>query len=445
MQSTIVPPLRQTCLVKGQTTERLSRTDVDLDFSSNTSSASSTSHSLRLPMRHSSNHTSSTRYTYTAAFTLTLTAILHIFLSALADSSMSPPYSPVLDFSLLHGHADAGFTPWEWYEDQLSCSVSEVLFICALGLTVVGIVGLRLARAWQAKTRRIDGLSKANAEQRDLIRNLEAQVTELHLQSAAMGNAATSVGTPANLEGAHEKPYTGSIPLPSDLVPLRDDFTARDGNPTFQPVADVSAGAQANLAGAADTHIDAPTCLAVTTNTALTGDLIPDDTPPWVGEATDDMLSLLEAANPSKPQRLLFPSTHEEAETYAPDYADYDVDSTPIAFSKGIKTRSGIPLSTKRRDTLYSHKNDAAVTLRVEDRVCQAATGVPRGWTQKDQERAMQVAVVEPEKGETKSLGVGLEDSGEQKWESSSEEESEGGEGSEGEGRDEEAPWKLEG
>nr|OQO16139.1 hypothetical protein B0A51_14049 [Rachicladosporium sp. CCFEE 5018] len=336
---------------------------------------------------------------------------------------MSPPYSPMLDFSLLHGHADAGFTRWEWYEDQLGRPLPEILFVCTLGFALVGVVATRLASKWSARGREVERLADENATQRERIRDLEAQVADLRAQ--------------APCEAADGHFPTGSTPSRNDPAPSRNSLITTSGGLEFEPAA-----AQTKLEDNADNRrleLASPPDVRITTPCS---DLVSCDAAPWVGEATDDMLSLLEAANPSKPQRLILPSTNEEADIYTPHYTAHAVDpSLPTNTTLAKCTKP----SKKDQAIIQSQHVEQAITLRVEDRICKAATGVPRGWTQRDQERMMQVALLEPEKEESRSLGASVEEAGEQGWESSSEEESDGEEVSDDEESDDEEPWKVEG
>ncbi|KAK6422933.1 hypothetical protein LTR95_016613 [Oleoguttula sp. CCFEE 5521] len=340
---------------------------------------------------------------------------------------MSPPYSPMLDFSLLHGHVDAGFTRWEWYEDQLGCSLLQAMFPCALGCTLLGVVAVRCALTWSAKGREVERLTEENGKQQELICELEARVADLraHIRCEAADGHFSTASTPAR----------------NDPAPPQNSLITTNAGLKIEPAAAGCAAAQTELENHADDRAsepDSPPAMRITTPC---NDLVPYDAPPWVGEATDEMLSLLEAANPSKPQQLILPSTSEDVETYTPHYTDYAVNST-------LPTSTTLAKCTKpsKKDHVMSQPQhvERAITLRVEDRVVKAATGGPRGWTQKDQERGMQVAVVMPENAESKSLGGSVEESGVQRWESSSGEESEGEEDFEEEESDDDESWKLE-
>nr|OQO22448.1 hypothetical protein B0A51_06246 [Rachicladosporium sp. CCFEE 5018] len=330
----------------------------------------------------------------------------------------------MLDFSLLHGHADAGFTRWEWYEDQLGRPLPEILFVCALGCALVGVVATRLASKWSARGREVERLADENAKQRERIRDLEAQVADLRAQ--------------APCEAADGHFPTGSTPSRNDPAPSRNSLITTSGGLEFEPAA-----AQTKLEDNADNrHLElaSPPDVRITTPCS---DLVSCDAAPWVGEATDDMLSLVEAVNPLKPQQLFLPSTNEEVDTCTPRYTDYTLDSYPSANTKLSKR---VKPSTQRRQAKNQPQHtEHAVTLRIEDRVFKTATGVPRGWTQRDQERMMQVAAMEVEKKECKSLGASVEEAGEQRWESSSEEGSDEEEGGfEEDESDSDEPWKVE-
>ncbi|OQN97497.1 hypothetical protein B0A48_16650 [Cryoendolithus antarcticus] len=340
---------------------------------------------------------------------------------------MAPPYSPMLDFSLLHKHADAGFTRWQWYEDQLGRPLPEILLVCALGFALVRVGAMHLTSRWSARGREVERLTEENGKQQELICELEARVTDLRAQ--------------IRYEAADGQFSTASTPSRNDPALPLDRLITTTAGLRFKPAAAGCAAAHTELEDHVDDRDSEPSSPPAMRITTPCHDLVPYDAVPWVGEATDNMLSLLEAANPSKRQQLILPLTKEEVESYTPHYTAYAVDSslpTNIILDKCSKSPQECCTASRVQHT---HQ---AITLRVEDRVFKAATGVPRGWTQKDRERSMQIAVVAPEKGESKSLGASVEEAGEQRWRSNNEEDSEEGEDFEDEESGDEEPWKIE-